>query len=155
MLKRVTFLHWNREQDGMRRPVSAGALWLGLIWALSATLTAFLLLALWVFVSSGRTYNLAALLAAVSLLAAVLGGLVGGNSARRLGWLHGGLVGTLYGASLVLLLAAGGSGAPGLTVLAGRLGACAVLGVVGGVAGVNLPPYSWTGRREMLRRRGM
>lgn len=151
MFKRVTIVQWNRSGGYGGGPVAPGAVWLGLIWALSLTLGAFALLAFWSVVAGRAAGNNAALLTAVFLLAATLGGLAGGNAARRLGWLHGVLVGALYGASLFLLALAGTAVVPGLVQ---RLGACAVLGLVGGVAGVNLPVLRRSVRRNGLRRRG-
>ncbi|OAT82218.1 TIGR04086 family membrane protein [Desulfotomaculum copahuensis] len=152
MFKRVTIVQWNRSGGCGGWPVAPGAVWRGLIWALSLTLGAFALLAFWNVVAGGTAGHFAALLTAVYLLAAALGGLAGGNAARRLGWLHGILVGALYGASLFLLALASAAVIPGLLQ---RLGACIVLGMVGGVAGVNLPVLRRPGRRDGLRRRGM
>lgn len=140
MLKGVTFMHWNREGKISRTQMKPWALWFGLVWALSSTLTAFILLGLSALLSVGKVSHFTGLLTAASMVSAALGGLCAGNMARNLGWLHGALVGAGYGLFLVLLALGGPEAFKGLD-LAGRLGANILFGAGAGVVGVNLPPF--------------
>lgn len=141
MVKGLTFVHWSRRLPNDRR-IKAGAVIAGLIWSLSTTLAAFLLLGLWVIMTRGVEYHLTGVLSAATLLGAALGGAVSGKAAGKQGWLHGATVSVIYGTLLMLLASAGGPEAfTGLTV-AGRLSAYGLLGAAGGIVGVNISVLS-------------
>ncbi|HHW43625.1 MAG TPA: TIGR04086 family membrane protein [Desulfotomaculum sp.] len=155
MIKGVTFVHWNRCGKAGGGQIRPGAVYRGILWAFSFTLIAFVCFGLVLLSAGARTFSGGPVATAVIIAGAAAGGVSAGNNARNPGWLHGLLVGTGYGVTLVLLgvLAAGGEVLQRLDV-ATRLGTCTLAGAMGGVVGVNLPaPGRWFRWKEMLERK--
>ncbi len=85
----------------------------------------------------------------IALISVLFGGLRGGMAAGSLGWLHGGLVATVYLFMVVLLkmliYPVSSFNLANLTFVLGVL----LTGCIGGMAGINLK-YMW--RRRLKRR---
>ncbi len=139
MLKRLTFVHWSHPNaGGYRYQLQMSALIAGLLWAVLVTLFAGVILVLWVTLSQHPTYNLSGVIGLCMLGGALVGGGIGGLNARKQGWLHGGVIGLTYGIIFLAMMAGGNMGALKDPLVWIRLPLLAVLGALGGVAGVNL-----------------
>lgn len=138
MLKGLTFMHWSRREVPVVKRLKAGAVLVGLAWALSATLAACAVMCAWVVLAAGPVYNFSAFIAAGSIIGAILGGAACGKAAGTLGLLHGFLSGSFYGLLLVALLIAGSAEGASLAELATRTALLGIAGSIGGVFGVNL-----------------
>jgi len=137
MFRRITLVSWSRR-GGQASLLKPGAIIGGLIWALSSTLFICAALVLWAVLTAGQVYHFGALLTAGTMLGALLGGAAGGRAAGNMGWLHGAAVGLLYSLVMLSFLAAWNGTFAALPGLAGRGLGLVVMGVLGGVAGVNL-----------------
>lgn len=149
LFKRLTFVHWSRPEAESGR-IRVFALLTGLMWAVMVTLFCGVILALWVTLSPNPRYHLSGILGICMLAGALLGGGVGGFTARRQGWLHGGTVGLVYGILFLLMLAGGDRNALLNPAMLLRLPVLMLGGALGGIVGVNLP----YGRVRAVRRMG-
>lgn len=148
-MKGLTFMHWSRGEVPAVKRVKAGAVLVGLAWALSATLAVCAVMCAWVVLAAGPVYNFSAFIAAGAIIGAILGGAASGKAAGTLGLLHGFLAGSLYGLLLVALIIAGSAEGASLAELVMRTALLGIAGSMGGVLGVNL---SYKGRAGSRRR---
>lgn len=138
MLKGLTFMHWSGREESVVKRLKAGAVLVGLAWALSATLAACAMMCAWVVLSSGPVYNFSAFIAAGSIIGAILGGAASGKAAGTLGLLHGFVTGSFYGLLLVALFIAGSPEGFSAVELGTKTALLGIAGSIGGVFGVNL-----------------
>ncbi len=148
MFRRVTLVSWSRR-GGQTILLKPGAIIGGLLWALSSTMFICAALVLWAVLTAGQVYHFGAMLTAGTMLGSLLGGATSGRAAGNLGWLHGAAVGLLYSLVMLSLLAAWSGTFAALPGLAGRGLSLVIMGMLGGVAGVNLSAYDR--RRESFR----
>lgn len=126
-----------RSGGGAGAFFAPGAVVKGTLFSLGVAFFASLLLSFVVYLADWE--DPPATLTAFHYISIGLGGVLAARSARRLGWLHGGLVGVVYTLVLTLLFAEGGS------VSAQLLAPKAlyellwgfIAGVAGGALGVN------------------
>ncbi|SFR08119.1 TIGR04086 family membrane protein [Desulfoscipio geothermicus] len=140
MFRGITLVSWS-HRDGQAGLFKMGALWGGVLWALTSTLFVCAALMLWVFMTGGQVYHFSGIVTAGILLGTFTGGAVSGKIAGRMGWLHGAAVGLLYCLAIVLFLAVWSTGFPTLPVLVARFFMVLVLAAAGGIIGVNLPAF--------------
>lgn len=138
-MKGLTFMHWSNYEVPVVKRLKAGAVLVGLAWALSATLGACAVMFAWVVLAAGPVYNFSTFVAAGSVFGAILGGAVSGKAAGTLGLLHGFLVGLFYGLFLLALVASGDIEVFSVTEMAIRVLLLGIAGLVGGIFGVNSP----------------
>ncbi|MFA7468513.1 MAG: TIGR04086 family membrane protein [Desulfotomaculaceae bacterium] len=148
MFRRITLVSWSRR-GGQASLLKSGAIIGGLLWALTSTVFICAALVLWAIMTAGQVYHFGALLTAGTMLGALLGGVVSGRIAGNMGWLHGIVVGFLYGLVMLSFLAAWNGTFAALPGLAGRGLTLVLMGVLGGVAGVNMSAYDR--RRDNFR----
>ncbi|TYO98045.1 TIGR04086 family membrane protein [Desulfallas thermosapovorans] len=138
MFRGITLVSWS-HRDG-QAGLKPGALWSGLVWALTSTAFICAALLLWVFMTAHQVYHFSSIIMAGICLGTLLGGGVSGRTAGNLGWLHGLLVGFIFFLVVTLLLVVWNTGLPaalpawlahGLVVVA--------LSTLGGIIGVNIP----------------
>lgn len=137
-MKGLTFVRWSRRMGPGERRVYPGAVFSGLIWSLGITLAAFLGLGLWAVAADSTVLYFSTLITVVTIAAASLGGIMSGAASRIEGWLHGGLVGVLYG-FLFLIFAVLFASEPFSTALLARMLLFVPCGALGGILGVNAP----------------
>lgn len=137
-MKGLTYMGWSVRGVPVVKRLKAGAVLVGLAWALSATLAACAGMCAWVVLSAGPVYNFSNFLVAGSIIGAILGGVACGKAAGTLGLLHGFLAGLLYGLLLMALVVTGNLEGFSVTELATRAALLGIAGSAGGVLGVNL-----------------
>lgn len=136
-MKGLTFMHWSSCEVPVVKRLKAGAVLVGLAWALSATLAACAVMCAWVVLVAGPVYNFSTFVAAGSVIGAILGGGACGKAAGMLGLLHGFLAGSFYGLLLMALVVSGSVEVYSVTELATRVLLLGIAGSIGGVFGVN------------------
>lgn len=141
MFKGITLVSWSGS-NGHAGSLNAGAVWSGVVLALTSTAFICTVLMLWVFMTANEVYQFSTLLKVAIGIGALLGGAVSGKTAGYLGWLHGMAVGFIYGLALLLLLAVWSGGLSMLPVWFGYGLVLLAFSVAGGVAGVNIAAAS-------------
>lgn len=135
-MSRFTYVHWNKQGVAGDRLIKWGALGLGLVKALSATLGVFLMLGFVVAITDLPAYNFSMVIMLTMLAAAFLGGKGAGEAARIRGWQHGAMTGLVYGMLFVML-----GILLGMTIFDPVLMTLSmiIIGILGGIFGVNSP----------------
>lgn len=143
---KLTIVQWQKHGVKGDRPFKKGAVGAGLVRAFSVTLAVFLMLGFVVAVTNLPVYNFSTVILLTILASAAIGGVGAGAAAGIRGWQHGGTTGFIYG--MLYVVAGYLVGIPVYDPVLMTL-AMALLGLVGGIVGVNLP----TVRRRAVNRR--
>ncbi len=123
--------------DGTRA-LSGRAVVVGLVVTLVTVVIVSLIMSLLIYVTQMSEGTVAGAIYYLGMVCVALGAAVSGRRARRLGWLHGGLVGFLYAAGSLGLTFVVAPGPMIMGEILGRIGAVSLVGVLGGIIGVNL-----------------
>lgn len=127
----------NKKIQQQAKGVLYGSVVSGLVFAYVLTLICSLAYALIVVAVPFTEQSVPIIARAVVMVAAFLGGLVAGRKSERVGWLHGGMVGLLYIATVMLFgRSVTSESVPGVIMLQ-RLIVTAIVSAIGGIAGVN------------------
>ncbi|SHK61202.1 TIGR04086 family membrane protein [Desulforamulus aeronauticus] len=147
---RLTFVCWNKHNQRGDKPFKKGAVGIGLVRALSATVMVFLVLGFVVALTNQPVYDFNYVIMVTIMASAAFGGAGAGVAASIRGWQHGGFTGMIYG--MVLVVAGALLGLPIVVDPVLMTVALALLGTVGGIIGVNLPKGGrGIGKRRFLR----
>jgi putative membrane protein (TIGR04086 family) len=141
MFRGITLVSWSHRDGRQAGLFKMGALWGGVLWALTSTLFVYAALILWVFMTGGQVYHFSGIVTAGILLGTFTGGAVSGKIAGRMGWLHGTLVGLIYYLALIFIFSFWSAGFPAVPVLFARFFTVLIPAVAGGIIGVNLPAF--------------
>ena len=149
MFRGITLVSWS-HRDG-QAGLKPGALWAGVIWALTSTAFICAALLLWVFMTAHQVYHFSSIIMAGIWLGTLLGGAVSGRTAGNLGWLHGLVVGFIFYLAVTLLLAVWNTGLPALPAWLAH-GLVVALSTVGGIVGGNIPVARPRSKATRMRR---
>lgn len=149
MRGKLTFVSWHKYNLKGDKPFKKGAVGLGLVRALSVTVAVFLMLGFVVALTNQPVYNFTYVIMLTIMASAAIGGACAGAAAGIRGWQHGGLTGIFYG----ILFVVGGVllGLPAVDPVLMTV-ALALLGMVGGIVGVNLPAAGRSSRGKRYMR---
>lgn len=120
------------------RALNGRAVVVGLVVTLVTVLIISLIMSLLIYVTEMSEGTVAGAIYYLGMVCVALGGAISGRRARRLGWLHGGLVGLLYAAGSLALTFVIAPGPMIIGEVLGRIGAVSLVGILGGIIGVNL-----------------
>ncbi len=123
----------NEEMSFNGRAVTTG-LTITLLLALSVAVVVSLL----IYVTDMSEGSAVSFIYYLGMMCVAVGGAVGARQARRLGWLHGALVGFLYATLSLALSFVIMPGPVVIGVILSRIGTVSLVGALGGIIGVNV-----------------